>query len=109
MGTAQLGGRTGVFWEVYGLRPEGEELSVAMTLQRVGAPFMRRAAEALGLADRASPLRVQWREQPDARTGIAARALTVDLSSLAPGRYTLRLVSESASRRAESTRELVIR
>jgi hypothetical protein len=103
------GGRTGVFWEVYGLRPEGEELSVAMTLQRVGAPFMRRAAEALGLAGRASPLRVQWREQPDARTGIAARALTVDLSSLAPGRYTLRLVSESASRRAERTRELVIR
>lgn len=102
------GARVGVFWETYGLRAGGEPVSVAMTLRRVGAPFVRRAAEALGLADRASPLRVQWREQPDARTGIAARVLTVDLSSLAPGRYLLRLVSQSGARRAESARELVI-
>jgi hypothetical protein len=103
------GARIGVFWETYGLRSEGEPLSVAMTLRRVAAPFMRRVAERLGLSDRASPLRVHWREQPDARTGIAGRALTVDLSSLAPGRYLLRLVTESGSRRAERTRELEIR
>ncbi len=102
------GGRTGVFWETYGLRPGGEALAVGLTLERVGTPLIQRAAEALGLADRATPLQVRWPEQPDARTGIAARALTVDLSALAPGRYRLRLVTESAAARATSERELVI-
>ncbi|HEY0997496.1 MAG TPA: hypothetical protein VGD77_15985, partial [Gemmatimonadaceae bacterium] len=102
-------GRVGVFWETYGLDAAGEVVSVTMTLQRTGAPLMRRAAEALGLADRAAPLQVRWREQPDARTGIASRALTLELSSLAPGRYRIRLVTEAGSRRATSERELVIR
>lgn len=87
------GARVGVYWETYGLRPTGEPVAVTLSAERIDTPLLRRAAEAMGLADRATPLNVRWQEQPDARTGIASRAMTVDLSSLAPGRYRLRLTT----------------
>ena len=41
--------------------------------------------------DRDRPLSMEWREAPSMANGIASRGVTVDLSSLEPGRYSVRL------------------
>ena len=81
----------GLFWETYGVRPEGETLGVSLTIEETSAPLLRRAARVLHLSDKGSPLRVQWQEVPDRETRIASRAVSVDLARLTPGRYRVRL------------------
>src|SRR6185503_8688237 len=99
----------GLFWETYGLRPEGEVLAVSITIERVGDRWFRKAAEGLHLASRTYPLRVQWQEVPDRAEGAASRAVSLDLSRLASGRYRIRL---SVTPRGEvpvlATREVVV-
>jgi hypothetical protein len=99
----------GLFWETYGLRAEGEVLAVSITIERVGDPWFRKAAERLHLASRSYPLRVQWQEVPDRGDGVASRAVSLDLSRLAAGRYRIRL---SSTPRGEApvlaTREVVV-
>ena len=99
----------GLFWETYGLRPEGEVLAVSITIERIGDPWFRKAAERLHLASRTYPLRVQWQEVPDRGDGVASRAVSLDLSRLAAGRYRIRL---SSTPRGEApvlaTREVVV-
>jgi hypothetical protein len=93
------GGRVGVYWEVYGVRPAGEPLSVTLTVERVRAGWGRRAAERLGLAAKATPLRVRWQEVPKRDSGIASRAIMIDLSGMPPGGYRMQLsvVAEDGS------------
>jgi len=99
----------GLFWETYGIRPDGEVLSVALTIEETSAPFMRRAARVLHLSDKGSPLRVQWQEVPDRETRIASRAVAVDLGRLTPGKYRVRLtVTAAGEAPATATREIEI-
>jgi hypothetical protein len=99
----------GLFWEMYGVKPEGEKLSIALTIQETGTAFLRRAARVLHLADKGSPLSVQWQEVPDRATGIASRAVTVDLARLTPGRYRIRLtVTPNDAPPTFATREIEI-
>lgn len=79
----------GMFWEIYGVRPEGESFAVTITVQRIREGFMRRTAERLHLATPFSPVVVQWKEVPDAIGGVASRAIALDLSQLAGGRYEI--------------------
>ncbi|MFN2565554.1 MAG: hypothetical protein ABR499_11180 [Gemmatimonadaceae bacterium] len=85
------GGRVGVYWEIYGVRPEGEALSVTLNVERVRVGWTTRAAERLGLAAKVTPLRVRWHEVPKRDAGFASRAMTVDLSELPAGRYRMHL------------------
>jgi hypothetical protein len=99
------GGRAGVYWELYGVRPAGEVFSVTLTVERVRAGWMTRAAQALRLADKATPLRVRWQEVPTKDGGIVSRAITVDLSSLPAGSYRMQLlVAADDGATAESER-----
>ncbi|MDQ3950603.1 MAG: hypothetical protein M3282_09665, partial [Gemmatimonadota bacterium] len=82
LGAARIatGGRVGIYWELYGVRPGGEPLSVTLTVERARVGWRTRAAEALRLAAKATPLRVRWQEVPKRDSGIASRAITIDLS-----------------------------
>jgi hypothetical protein len=93
LGSARIAvrGRVGIYWELYGLRPTGESLSIALTVQRVEAGWRTRIAEALRLTAKATPLRVRWQEVPQRDSGIASRAVTIDLSTLPAGRYRMQL------------------
>jgi hypothetical protein len=86
------GGRVGIYWELYGVRPAGEPLSVTLTVERVGIGWRTRAAERLRLAATATPLRVRWQEMPRRDNGIASRAITIDLSALPAARYRMQLL-----------------
>jgi hypothetical protein len=94
LGAARIatGGRVGIYWELYGVRPAGEPLSVTLTVERVGLGWGTRAAVRLRLAAKATPLRVRWQEVPKRDSGIASRAITVDLSALPAGRYRMQLM-----------------
>jgi hypothetical protein len=94
LGAARVatGGRVGIYWEVYGVRPAGEPLSVTLTVERVGIGWTTRAAERIGLARKATPLRVRWHEVPKRDSGITSRAITIDLSALPAGRYRMQLM-----------------
>jgi hypothetical protein len=85
------GGRVGVYWEIYGVRPAGEPLSVTLSVERVGVGWQRRAAERLRLATKVTPLRVRWQEVPKRDAGFASRAIDIDLSALPAGRYRMQL------------------
>jgi hypothetical protein len=94
LGAARVaaGGRVGIYWELYGVRPAGEPLSVTLTVERVGVGWTTRAAERLRLATKATPIRVRWQEVPKRDSGIASRAITIDLSALPAGRYRMQLM-----------------
>jgi len=87
----------GVYWEMYGVSPDGETLAYRLTVTRERTPWYRRAAEKLGVVERRAPVRMQW-DEPSARPGAAhARALAVDFSTLPEGRYRIELTLETVS------------
>ena len=99
----------GVFWEAYGVRSEGETFAVALQIDRINEGWRRRAAERLHLASPFSPVTVQWQEAPNGVDRIAARAMTLDLSRLDPGRYVIRLtLTANDELPVVSTREIVV-
>jgi hypothetical protein len=99
----------GVFWETYGVRPDGESLAVSLTIERIKEGWARRAAERLHLATPFSPMAVHWQEVPDAANHLSSRAVTLDLSRLTPGRYEISLnVSAGDAPPAVARREIVV-
>jgi hypothetical protein len=83
--------RVGIYWEIYGVRAAGEPLSVTLTVERIDVGWRTRAAERLRLATKATPLRVRWQEVPKRDSGIASRAITIDVAALPTGRYRMQL------------------
>jgi hypothetical protein len=81
----------GLFWEMYGVKPEGESIAVSLTVERIKEGWTRRTAERLRLATPFSPMKVQWEESPDRGDRIVSRSITLDLAALQPGRYEIRL------------------
>jgi hypothetical protein len=59
-------------------------------MTRQGTSRLRRAAQSLGLAAPRRDVRLEWQEVPEAAP-VAPRALAVDLSGLAPGRYLIQV------------------
>lgn len=100
----------GVYWETYGLRPTGEPVRFALTVEQIGVGWLRRTVERLHLTDPTSGLRIQWEEVAQQTNGIAGRGVRVDLSRLRSGRYRIQL-SASASGESPVTaqREIEVR
>ena len=86
----------GVYWEMYGIAPGGETLDYTLTVTRIGSPWLRRAAEKLGVVDRRAPVRMKWDEPAARPDGVRARALAVDFSTLPAGRYRIDLELRAA-------------
>ena len=89
--------RMGLFWETYGVRPEGETFTYALLVEPVGEGWMSRAFTRLGLKDKPSALSLQWQEVPEAVDRMASRGLALDLSPLKPGPYRVRLTLSSTA------------
>ena len=100
----------GIYWETYGLTEAGETVDVAVTVERIDRSWFRRTRQALHLADEDTPLRIRWTDARAAATGIAARAVSLDLANLPGGRYrfTLSLTPEGGAP-VTSSREVELR
>ena len=87
-GTRQIG----VFWETYGVRPEGETFNYALEVEPVDQGLIHRALIGLHVVDPDRGLTLQWHESTASAGGIASRGVTVDLSRLKPGQYHVRVL-----------------
>ena len=107
--TRGLTARTlGVFWELYGVHPMQGAVAVSLTMTRQGTGWLRRAVESLGLAAPRRDVRLEWEEVPEVPL-VTPRALAVDLSGLAPGRYVIEVsVTPASGETLTARREVVI-
>jgi len=80
-----------VGWEVYGLGSRGEPMTFALSLMMEGESLARRALNLIGLFRRDPMVTLSWTESGATSAGPLFRAVDVDLPSLDPGRYILRL------------------
>lgn len=100
LGTTHVpsGESVGLYWEVYGLGA-GDGLEFELRVRREeGRGFFRRLGEALRLVDSVeSSNTLRWQEPPET-DGFLSRVLDLDISNLAPGRYTIELEAHSGSR-----------
>ena len=87
----------GVFWETYGVRPQGESVDYALLVTPDDESLFHRALVKLHVAEPDRSLSLQWHEVPAAANGIASRGVTVDLSRLRPGHYSVRLMLTSGT------------
>lgn len=88
---APMDRQIGVFWEAYGMRPQGEPVDYAVLVAPADESIFHRALVKLHVTDPERTVSVQWREVSSPVNGIASRGLTVDLSHLRPGRYFVRV------------------
>jgi hypothetical protein len=89
---ARPGDRLSLYWELSGLGPRAEELSVSLTLAGEGGSFFRKTVEWLGLASRRESLTLTWQETTPSKSTVLTRSLAIYLpDDLQPGHYTLRL------------------
>jgi hypothetical protein len=89
---APVSRQIGVFWETYGVRPDGERLDYALVVTPIDEPLFRRALVKLHVVDPERSVNLQWHEVQTSTGGIASHGMTVDLSHLRPGRYAVRLM-----------------
>jgi hypothetical protein len=102
------GDSVAVFWEAYGLRRE--PVHFTLSVEQIGVSWMRKAAEAIRIADRTTGVRVQWQEVPTIVDGIAARDVRIDLSRLRQGHYRMQLTLQVPGEpTATSTRSIDVR
>ena len=81
----------GVYWETYGVSDQGDQVGTEVTVERIGQGFFHRARQRMGLADADSPLHIRWSDARVGISGVAARAISLDLNTLASGRYRITL------------------
>jgi hypothetical protein len=94
---APINRQIGIFWEAYGVRPEGETFDYAISVERIDRGLMHRALVKLHVQDPDRTLNLHWREVPSVSGSIASRGVTVDLSRLEPGVYRVRLTLTSGA------------
>jgi hypothetical protein len=94
---AQHNRQIGVFWETYGVRPQGESFEYALAVEAIDQGLVHRALVKLHVVEPDRGLSLVWREVPSAAGGIASRGVKVDLSRLKPGRYRVRLTLTSGT------------
>ncbi|HEX8695338.1 MAG TPA: hypothetical protein VF746_23200 [Longimicrobium sp.] len=100
------GERLGLFWEVYGLDPRADTLTLAVALSRRGVGGLRRTAERLGLARAATPVRMRWSEEVEAGA-VLPRSLAIALPDVPDGDYVIEVsVRTRAGATASATREI---
>jgi hypothetical protein len=97
-------------WEVYGLGGAKEALTFQVSLLGEGDSLVRRALKRIGLFRRAPDLSLSWTEGGPGTSGPLFRALDLDVPSLDPGRYVVRLEMTIPNRGSVvANRRIVIR
>lgn len=105
------GAKVGVFWETYGTNPNGERMSIQITVvpETEEATGLRRAARAIRLARESQPVSIGAEDVSARGSSTTPRSLELDLATLRPGNYLMQLevgIAGQYSIRAE--RRLVI-
>jgi hypothetical protein len=96
------GERLSLFWEVYGLEPGMDSVTVSVAVARRAVGGLRRAAERLGLARTATPVRMRWNEE--IRAGdVLARSLAIAIPNLHSGDYVLEVAVRAKGGASAST------
>jgi hypothetical protein len=110
MNVAPFNRNVGVFYETYGLAPQGEHLRFTLTVEQIEIGWRQRAAERLRFADPTAAVRIQWDEMARVSNGINGHGQKVSLSSLRSGKYrmTLRVVTDEGAT-ATSSRDIEVR
>jgi hypothetical protein len=80
----------GILWETYGVR-RGDAVDFGLTAVADSRGFLRRVGEALRLVRKPAETRLEWPESADPASATLSRAVKLDIGSLAPGWYTLRI------------------
>ncbi len=101
------GEKLGLYWEVYGLRPDDSELILRVEIERTRRGWLGRLGERVGLLGGDGGVRLGWRESARTADSISPRAVVVDLSGLDPGEYRLRIDVGRGSDLAVSTSRLL--
>jgi hypothetical protein len=83
---------------VYGLETQEAALRFRVTVGREEPGLLRRAGQWLRLVEPEAPVVVAWSEAAPMTWGPWLRTVTLDLSSLEPGDYRLRLELEPLGR-----------
>ncbi|KPK79498.1 MAG: hypothetical protein AMS25_12490 [Gemmatimonas sp. SM23_52] len=102
--------RIALYWELYGLQPQGEHLRMSLTLTRKGSNLFRTITDWIGIASEDRPLSLDWEEAVDRRYAATPRSLTVELPKMDKGTYALELqVSACGREPVIASREVVVR
>ena len=101
----------GVYRETYGVAEQGEELDVAVTVERIDRSWLRGVRQKLKLSDPDSPLRLHWSDARPAAVGEALpRAISLRLGNLEPGKYRITMTLGRADKvAATASREVELR
>ncbi|MBI3568797.1 MAG: hypothetical protein HY084_11430 [Gemmatimonadetes bacterium] len=85
--------KLGVYWEAYGTDPQGEPMTISLTVVKEveEAGFFRRQAKALRLVREATPVSVTVQDMSARGSTTSARALELDISTLTKGSYIVQL------------------
>jgi hypothetical protein len=87
-------GSVTVGWEVYGLGRRREPLTFSLSLVEEGGSLVRRALKRIGLFQKDPVLTLSWVQEGSPELGPRFQAIDVELPTLEPGRYILRLEME---------------
>jgi hypothetical protein len=97
-----------LYWEIYGLPADAEEVTVAVGISGGSAGWVRRRMEALGVVSAPDPVRIRWDEAVDG--SVVARSIAIGIPADArPGTYTLELsVQVPGHAAATAEREITV-
>jgi hypothetical protein len=88
---ATAGEGVALYWEIYGLPADVEEVTVAVSIAGGTAGWARRRLEALGVVSAETPVRVRWTEELNGED-VVSRSIAIGIPADArPGTYTLEL------------------
>ncbi len=85
--------KLGVYWESYGTDPNGEKMSISLTVVKEVEEegFLRRQAKALKLVTVATPVSVSVEDMSARGASVSPRAIELDISTLKKGSYIVQL------------------
>ena len=101
-GVVRLDRKLGLYWELYEPDPPGQLVTTSVAVVPVKDGWLHRLAAAVGVAGKRKAVRLEWQEVPEGRGAIYGRALAIDLSGLAPGRYRLELTVRTPAGESET-------
>ncbi len=103
--------KIGVFWEAYGTDPNGEQMTISLTVvqETEEAGVFRRSARALRLSRASAPVSVTVQDLSARGSTRSARALEIDISTLRRGEYLVQLeVSVAGQYTIRTDRRIVV-
>lgn len=103
-------GRLGVYWELYGLPPGVQAVATSLHVVGEDPGWLGRAWDRLRRLPPRAPVRLRWTDLATGGDGYAARAVTVELPALPPGRYRLelRVAVDDGARAATASRTVTV-